>query len=69
MPLDDKTREMIAFGVAMGANCSPCIQWHYKKCLEYGVTKAELQEIMVLANSIGESPRKRDNLTSDALLS
>ena len=57
MGLDNRTKELIAVGVAMGANCEPCMQWHYKKCLEYGVTKPEMEEVMKLAKKIMQNKR------------
>ena len=57
MGLDNRTKELVAVGAAIGANCSPCMQWHYKKCLEFGVTKPELQEAMDLAKTIVQNKK------------
>ena len=70
MPLDEKTKEMVAFGVAMGARCTPCMQWHYKKCLESGVNEMEMKEIMTLANVILSGPQKKgDDVSSSPFMS
>ena len=55
MGLDKRTKELVAVGAAIGANCMPCIQWHSKKCFELGVTKPELQEAMELAKAIARN--------------
>ena len=34
MGLHVKTKELVAIGAAIGGNCIPCLEWHYKKCRE-----------------------------------
>ncbi|MFZ5973905.1 MAG: carboxymuconolactone decarboxylase family protein [Bacillota bacterium] len=64
MGLDNRTKEFVAVGVALGANCVPCMQWHYKKCLEFGATNSDMQEIMDLAKKIVQNKKNFDNMKS-----
>ena len=38
--MDEKLKEMIAIGASVTANCIPCIQYHFAKALEIGITEA-----------------------------
>jgi AhpD family alkylhydroperoxidase len=42
--LDVKTKELIALGIAVGKQCTPCIVLHVKKCLDAGASKEEIIE-------------------------
>jgi AhpD family alkylhydroperoxidase len=44
MKLDDKTKELIAVGASVSANCQPCLDYHYNKALEYGADETEIAE-------------------------
>lgn len=35
--LDEQTRELIAIGASIGANCQPCLTYHAAKAKEVGV--------------------------------
>ena len=39
MSLSEKEKELVAIGASIGGNCIPCLEWHYKKCIELGFTK------------------------------
>ncbi len=52
--MDEKTKEMIAIGASVTANCIPCIRYHLSKAREEGLTDAEIK----VAIQIGRSVRK-----------
>jgi AhpD family alkylhydroperoxidase len=52
--MDEKQKEMIAIGASVTANCIPCIQYHFAKAREAGVTAAEIKA----AVQIGKMVRK-----------
>ncbi|MDD5362450.1 MAG: carboxymuconolactone decarboxylase family protein [Ignavibacteria bacterium] len=54
MKLDDKTKELIAVGASVSANCQPCLDYHYNKALEYGADESEITE----ANNTGVLVRR-----------
>ena len=49
--LDLRTKELIALGVSLATGAPNCIEGHLKKCVELGVSRAELEE--VVATTIG----------------
>ena len=52
--MDEKLREMIAIGASVTANCIPCIQYHFAKAREAGVTDNEIKT----AVQVGKMVRK-----------
>jgi AhpD family alkylhydroperoxidase len=50
--LDDKTRELIALGVAISLRCDGCIAVHTAAARKHGATKEELAEALGIATSI-----------------
>jgi len=44
MKLNDKTKELIAIGASISANCQPCLDYHLNKALEYGADESEISE-------------------------
>ena len=47
--LDLRTKELIALGVALVTGAPSCIEGHLRKCVELGVTRAELEEVVATA--------------------
>jgi len=52
--MDEKLKEMIAIGASVTANCIPCIQYHFAKAREAGVTENEIKT----AVQVGKMVRK-----------
>jgi AhpD family alkylhydroperoxidase len=48
--MDSKTKELIAIGASITANCIPCLDFHITKAREYGATEKEL----IIASKIGQ---------------
>ena len=44
MKLDDRIRELIAVGTAVGANCHSCLEYHFGKAREEGIPNDEIAE-------------------------
>lgn len=59
MPIDEKTKELVAVGAAIAGNCLPCLTYHYKKCRELGVTVDEITEAIEMAKTVKEVPIKK----------
>jgi len=51
-----KTKEAVALGIAIKAQCTGCIAWHTKRALEKGFTKEEILEIAWVAVLLGGGP-------------
>lgn len=47
--MDSQTKELIAIGAAVGANCMPCLAFHLDKAKEHGAKRKEL----IIAAKIG----------------
>ena len=59
MPLDEKTRELIAVGAAIAGNCLPCLTYHFKKCRELGISVDDIDEAIETAKTVKEVPIKK----------
>lgn len=68
MSLNNKEKELVAIGAAIGGNCIQCLKWHYKKCIEAGFAKEEIQEAINMAKMVKEVPIKKINEVAEKLL-
>lgn len=53
--LDARTKEMLGLATSMVLRCDDCISYHIQKCVELGVTEAELFEVFSVALTVGGS--------------
>jgi AhpD family alkylhydroperoxidase len=44
MKLDEKTKQLIAVGASITAQCQPSLEYHSKKALEFGSDAEEIAE-------------------------
>jgi len=44
-----RTKELIAVAIGTAVQCEPCIRLHVQKCLELGLTKAEILDAASVA--------------------
>ena len=63
--MDEKTKELVSVGAAVAGNCIPCLDWHYKKCIELGIPKDEIKEAVELAKMIKDVPIKKISELAD----
>lgn len=40
--MDERTKELVAIGAAVAANCHPCIEFHLAKCDELEIDRDEV---------------------------
>ena len=50
--LDDKTKELVAVGAAITANCQPCLEYHSAKARELGVADDDIFEAIKVAQQV-----------------
>ena len=50
--MDVKTKEMIAIGASVTANCIPCIRYLFNKGREVGLTDAEIKVAIQVGKSV-----------------
>lgn len=51
--LDEKTKELIAFSLAVFSRCEPCLAMHVEKAQRMGITREEQEEAAWLAVMMG----------------
>lgn len=54
--LDEKTKEIMALGIAIATRCDSCIGFHIKSLIRLGITRAELCEALAMAMYMGGGP-------------
>ena len=52
--LDEKTKELVAVGAAITANCQPCLDYHVAKAREHGAADADI----LAAIDVGKQVRR-----------
>lgn len=68
MPLDEKTKELVALGAAVAGNCLPCLMYHFKKCEETGISSEDIAEAIEMAKTVKEVPIRRISELAQQLL-
>ncbi len=56
--LDGKTKELIAVSNSVMADCTPCLEYHYKRTVNSGASKEEIAESLAIAMSISAGSKK-----------
>jgi AhpD family alkylhydroperoxidase len=62
--LDEKTKELIAVGASIAANCQPCIKHHVGKAREMKIAEGDIRQAM----DVGKMVRKGAAGQMDKLL-
>lgn len=62
MKLDDKSREMIAIGASITANCQPCLEYHMIEARRFGADAQEITD----AIEVGKLVRRGAGAKMDA---
>jgi len=50
--LDEKTKELVAVGAAITANCQPCLEYHTAKARELGIGDDDILEAVKVAQQV-----------------
>lgn len=54
--LDEKTKEIMALGIAIATRCDSCIGFHIRSLIRLGITRAALCEALAMAVYMGGGP-------------
>lgn len=54
--LSEKTKEIMALGIAIATRCDSCIGFHVKSLIRLGLTRDELCEALAMATYMGGGP-------------
>lgn len=66
MTFDKRTEELIALGASVAANCHPCLQNHFGKALEAGLTEQEIKDAIDVGRTVRKgAANSMDNLVAD----
>lgn len=52
MTIDTKTKELVALGSSIAANCQPCLKYHLKIAKDSGVTEEEIKDAIEIARFV-----------------
>ncbi|WP_238367587.1 carboxymuconolactone decarboxylase family protein [Mesobacterium pallidum] len=55
-PLDAKTKEFVALGIAVYAQCDSCIALHVKALIRAGATRDEVADVLAMSVQMGGGP-------------
>jgi len=56
--MDNKTKELIAIGAAVTANCVPCFKFHFAKALEENASHDEIREAVRVGRMVRKGAAK-----------
>lgn len=68
MPLDEKTKELVAMSASLAGNCFPCLRYHYIQCRELGIAVDNIRDALEMARTVKDVPNKNIIDLSNALL-
>jgi AhpD family alkylhydroperoxidase len=54
--LDEVTAELVAIGAAVGANCEPCLKFHYSKARKAGAGTGAITAAVQVAQAVKDAP-------------
>jgi len=66
--LDHKQREFVALGAALASNCIPCMEYHFAEACKAGITPAQIQAAVNVADAVRKVPARQVLSTARALL-
>jgi len=69
MKFDDRIRELIAVGTAIGANCHPCLRYHTAKARDIGIPNDEIAQAIEVGKGIRKGAQGSIDKLVDELLS
>ena len=66
--MDTRTKELIAIGASVTANCQPCLEYHVTKARENGAEEKEIKEAIAVGRTVRKGAAgKMDQYASEML--
>ena len=65
--MDNKTRELIAIGASVTANCVPCFKFHFSKAREESAGDEEIREAIRVGRMVRKGAAKKWDEQIDSL--
>ena len=66
--LDERTIELAGIAASIAGGCRPCLDYHFKKAIEIGLTTGEVFEAVELGKMIKQRPIDDISKQADKLL-
>ena len=64
--MDTRTKELIAIGASVTANCQPCLEYHVTKARENGAEEKEIKEAIAVGRTVRQGAAgKMDQYASE----
>jgi len=60
--------ELVAIGAAIGANCEPCLKYHYNEARKLGISRDDMVEAVKLADRVKHAPARNMLVLAGKLL-
>lgn len=57
--LNQRERELVAIGAAMGSNCLSCIEYHIPQARQAGLTDSQIAEAIHLSDKVRQVPARK----------
>lgn len=67
--MDKKTKELIAIGASVTANCVPCFKFHFAQAREEGASDEEVREAIRVGRIVRKGAAKKWDEQIDSLFS
>ena len=65
---DAKVQELVAIAASVAANCEPCFKHHYDQALRLGISVADMEAAVSIAESVKKAPARKMRELTDRLL-
>lgn len=66
--MDEQTKELIAIGASVTANCEPCLEFHLRKAREYGASEKEISDAIGVGKTVKKGAMSKYNEFINTLL-
>jgi len=68
MKMDESSKELIAIGAAIAANCQPCLTFHVDKARKLGIGDDEINEAIAVGRMIQKGAMSAMNRYAESVL-
>ena len=66
--MDTKTKELIAIGASVTANCVPCLKYHFTQATETGANEDEIRSAVAVGRMVRKGAARKWDEEADQLV-
>ncbi len=66
--MDLRTKELVAVGASLTANCQPCLEYHVRKARESGAAQKDILEAVAVGRKVRHGAQHKMDNYAEALL-